>query len=427
MNIKLFFSTTLVFLMSALLFTNSVSAKTTENTSNYNSKGLTSLDDLPSWFTKSLAREKLLKTRSTFKLKEFNVNKKVKGKLKLVDVADGTWYYNIDIGASSPVECYILSEFDGPANSLYAILDNALTVGIPELNKKPLSSKHNLALGSGVINGTPYLLLDILYVVGEGDQKVSGVLKGLSAETGDTLQICMHNEIGYRKTFFSAFESFVEAISEKQTKPEFFDTVMQFTLNDIPVGYSRERFSKDAEGDIQIELESSILIPVDASSISRVDTESKSWSTPDGALINENVYSIENSALSASLSLSSEEDKWKVDGELQGKEVEYELEYTDWLLSNYGSYLALLALNKSDEISAEYNMWLSDADPSSSLKVSINKVLDNPESNFKMDMGPLEVKFLADDNGVFLNGTMEQGPMKMKLKQLYVKGQPSLP
>lgn len=387
---------------------------------------LVELEQFPNWFKESMAREIEVNKETRVTIEKFNVDQNVKGKVKLIEEADGTWYYNIDIGTASPVECYVFEDFDGTANSFYAIMEHSLK-GVEEINKKSLSAQFNYAIDSGLIGKTPYLLLDLLYNLGEGEAKVAGVLKGISVQTERTLQVCIHNEIGYRKTFFDTVESFIEAIVANESKFEFFEPIYQFTINGIPVGYAREKYSTDADGDVNIQKDTAFIIPVDASSISRTDSVAVEWSNPDGSLINADMNSIENGAITSQFAISFVNDQWLVEGQLQGKPITSVLEHDGWLISGFGSFLETAILRKSKLTSAEFNIWIPEADPTTVMKLIISKIPNNDDANVKIDMGPISMMFLADDNGIFKQGTMDRGPMKIGIKLLSVKGKPSLP
>lgn len=406
-------------IVSSLLLTLLMSSTT-------NAKDLMNVESFPDWFKDSMARESELKETSTLKIEQYSVNSNIKGKLTLEDDSDDMHYYTIDIGSTSPVECYVFTEFDGPASSLHLLFENSFP-SIESLNDKSLSGKSNYSIDSGVIGNTAYLSLDILYNLGEGSEKVAGVLKGLSAQTGNTLQICLHNEIGYRQTFFGIFESFVQAFLENEVNPNFFEALYQVSINDIPMGYVQESYEKDADGDVAIRNETSLLIPVDASSIARTDSLSRSWSRPDGSLINATEYVIENDVLKSQFSLDYSDDAWQVTGELQGKAVTKKLDHDSSFLSGFGSYVELENLRNSESESGEFHMWSPTADPTSALSVVLSKLSDNDNANFKIDMGAMVMKFLADEQGVFRKGTIEQGPISMQMELIYSKGAPKLP
>lgn len=308
---------------------------------------------------------------------------------------------------------------------MYAIVESSVT-NIEVLNKKPLSQKLNYAVGSGMSGSTPYLVFDTLYLLGEGEEKVTGVLKGLSAETDQSLKLCIHNEVGYRKTFLKVFESFLSAFTDNTEELGFYDAVYQVTFNDYPVGYAYEKYSVDADGDILAKSGAALLVPVDASSISRSDEKITSWSRPDGSLINKTIHSITNSKLESSFALEPKDDKWFVKGELQGKEVNEELNYKDWLLSEYGMNLSVLNLKKSDEQSAEYYIWEPEVDPVNATKLVISKIEGELDANIKINNGPMLFESLIDENGIFRSGSMELGPVKMQLESVYSRGKPVL-
>ncbi len=390
-----------------------------------NAVDLIDLGDFPAWFTDAMAREVTVANTSDFELTALSAKGKVPGALSLEEQEEGYWYYNINIGTGSPVECYVFTEFDGPANSLNAIIKHNLQ-GAEALNGKSLSGQFNYAIDSGLTGATPYLQLDTLYMLGEGADKVSGVIKAMSAQTEQSLQICTHNEIGYRATFRSVFDAFVQAFAQPHDAATFFSPVYRVSINGMHVGFSREVFSVDSDGDVGIENYSAYIFPVDASSVATSDNVSTSWSRADGSLINANQYAIENSTLASRYAISYNEDAWYVEGELQGKAISGKLDYNSWLLSGLGSYLETEILKQSEKTSATFHMWAPDADPLSALEVNLSKI-DSPNANFKLDMGALVMEFQAKEHGIFEQGTLSRGALKMQMELIYLHGKPVLP
>ncbi|MBQ4829507.1 hypothetical protein J8L84_09455 [Alteromonas sp. MMG017] len=386
---------------------------------------LVNINDFPDWFKDAMGRDTKVTNTSPIEIADFQVNSPVLGQATLQDAADGTWYYTIDIGTGAPVECYAFSEFDGPANSLYSVAEYSLS-GVEALNEKKLSGQFNYAMDVGVVDATPYLSLDTLYTVGEDDEKVSGLLKGLSAETDNSLQVCIHNEMGYQNAFVAVFKSFVRAFTAGQPSSEFYKSTYQVLINDIPMGFTREKYIEDNEGDIEIEVGTAFIIPVDETSIARSDSVAFSWSSPDGALINASEYTIENSTMASSFNIDYVEDAWQIKGELQGKPVEMELAHKDWLLSSYGSYLESVKMLNSDTNSGSFYMWTADADPTAAIEVVITEMANNPNGNIKIDMGPMVMTMLSDKKGIISKGIMQQGGLKMDMVLMHFEGNPIL-
>ena len=392
-----------------------------------NAEYLINLADFPDWFQQSMARETSVETSGKMVIERLNVDAQVKGKPVLQDSGStDVWYYTMDIGSDSPVECYAFLEFDGAANSLHAIVEHSLG-GAEQINGKALSGRFTLGLDMGMVGDTPYLQLDTLYNLGEGGEKVAGVLKGLSGQTEQSLQICVHNEMGYQQAFFDVFSSFVQAFTANDQQPELYEATYRMTINGIPVGYSQEKHTIDQDGDIATVLRDAMITPVDQVAVSRSDSQTLEWSRPDGSLINAREYTIENGQLASQFAISSAEDAWQVTGQMQGKEVSATLEYNSWLLSSFGNYTETALLLASDAPSADYHIWLSDADPTSALPVTFTKIDELPDANLQFDLGPLTLKYLATENGSFEKGSIAQGGAVLILEKVYSKGQPVMP
>lgn len=390
-------------------------------------KDLIDINTFPEWFQNDMQRELTISDSSTITIDALEVIGKVPGKATLAESGDGYWYYLIDIGTGSPLECYSFTSFDGPANSLYAVVEVGLS-GVEELNKKTLSGQYNMAIDTGVINNTPFLSLDTLYILdGENKERVTGLIKGLSAETEQSLQVCMHNELGYRDSFYRVFESFVKLFQKSHPGSTFFEPVFRLSFNGIPIGFGYESHSVDQDGDIKTHTKTALLTPVDASNVSRTDGVDISWSTAEGALINASTHTIENSTLNSQFDLSQSEGKWQVAGEMQGKPVSAVLSHEGALLSDYGSYLVSLDLLDSEQGQVSQSMWVAEADPVTVTEVSFSKITDNEEANLKMDMGPFALQFLSDNKGILRKGSMAQGPVTLDIELISVVGEPVLP
>ncbi len=379
--------------------------------------------DFPEWFQKSLKTETKIKKKSQLKIDALKVNSKVLGKAKLAESGDGYLYYTIEFGSDSPAECYVLSSFDGRANSLYSILDGA-TQDIAEAHEKALTGKFNFAQNAGIIGSIPYLSLDLLYHLGEGQEKLTGLLKGYSAQLGDTLQVCVHNEVGNRASFFSIFESFLKALNTQPFEKPFFEIVYQTSVNGIPAGIALESYKKDKDGDVEINYETAVLMPVDAFSMASSDTAAKSWSTPEGDLINANSYSVENAILSFSYSLNYENETWIAEGESQGKEQRFELSHKGPLPSQYGSYFISSDFLKSDAKETNLTMWMPEIDPSSAVTTKLRKISNNKEVNVEFDLGVINMKTQLDKHGVASLVKMQQGPVEIQLHAVHQEGKP---
>lgn len=383
------------------------------------------LDSFPKWFKDAAARNVDVKKQSKIKIPELGIDGQVYGKASLNTTGDNFWYFTIDIGTDVPVECYVFTAFDGPSNSLYGVVRESLK-SVETIYKKPITNTMNYSINVGVIDSAPYLSLDTFYSAGEGSEMVSGVLKAMSALSGDNLQICLHNELGYEASFEKVYTSFVSAFEQAQAKDEFYSVIYKLSINGMPMGFGSEKMSKDQDGDVYSAIASSMLVPVDASNVSRADSMASEWSTPDGNLINQNKYSVENGALSMQFDVSWVNDAWNVEGQLQGKDVAFTLEHKESISSLYGSYLETVKLLQSDDESSEIYMW-NELNPSAIQTVVSTKLKDRDDANIQTNYGPLVIESLSNEYGVPQSGTIKQGPALIKLDLMTTSGLPVLP
>lgn len=390
---------------------------------NTHASNLQNVKDYPEWFQKAMLAEAELKKTTNIEIEALGMKGKVLGDFTLQDQDPTYWYYTVNIGSTTPIECYAFTSYDGPANSLHNIMAMSIE-NTAQASKMKLDSTVNFAVNSGVVDDTPFISADTLFTISDDKEVLSGVVKGRAAETSQSLQVCVHNEIGYKGTFNLVFSSFVEAFTKSEPDIEFFEVVYQMSVNGINAGFVEETYTTDADGDVQIKNSSVMLMPIDLSSFMRVDSMSESWSNSDGSLINANEYNVQNGVLASQFAIENKDGGWQVSGQMQGKEVNETLEHDGWLLSGYGSYSELMVLRSSEKTSDDYFMWSSSVDPGSAIQVKLSQIPNNPNVNFEVDMGPIVMQFLADEKGVFQKGMLNQGPLKLGMKLIHSRGAP---
>ena len=379
----------------------------------------------PNWFKDAMARESDLSETSTLDIHYYNIHTPVKGNISLVYEDERLLQYSLDIGADAPAECYVIYEHSGLATAISKLTDLQVAT-VAENNEKPLTSRFVYAIDAGMVSDTPYLSLDTLITLGEGEEKSVGMVKALAAQTNDSLQACFHSSIGFRDTFDEAFESFVQAFTEGETNPEFFETIYKMSIGPRIIGYAREKYSLDADGDVSGTKDSALLIPVDQTNLMTSDSKAISWSHPDGTLINQFNSSVDNGELSSRYTIQHDGTAWRVEGELQGKTIAAELDYNGPLVSDYGSYLGYADLLASDDEQLTMPAWISEADPTAVTEMQVRKVSDGDGANLELTMGSMLIRFVSDEHGVSDNGVLRQGPLEFYFDKLYQKGTPQL-
>ncbi|MEM9257122.1 MAG: hypothetical protein AAGA91_16890 [Pseudomonadota bacterium] len=379
-------------------------------------------ENLPEWLRVAVSNDKTVEGSTPIIIEELSVSGAVQGKATLVEQDEEVLYYQIDIGTDTPVECYSLATFDGPANSLYGML-SVTTDAIAQSQKKPLLATYNFASDVGVVDHTPYLGLELMFLIGEDASPIMSMVKGFSAEVGDRLQLCIHQEIGYRSAFFSVFESFVTAFTSTESDPGFFANVFLYAIGDMPVGYAMDTFSFDEDDDVYNRSTQSLLIPTDETSVSSTDFVLHEWSSVDGAIISSDRYTIENGELASEFELWVEDDQWQVAGQLQGKTLNTTLQHDSGLLSGFGQYLEAARIRTTDQTESEFFTFVAEADPTAAIPIVLEEIKGNEDANLRMTMGPMQIDALLDGNGIFREMKVSQGPLVLTMSSLYSKGE----
>ena len=393
--------------------------------SSVQSQNATDTNSMPDWFRDALSREANTNSSARLVIPELNVSDEVLGNFELEQQDDGFWYYVSEVEDSSPIECYLYTDFDGAANTLYSVIDYELEY-VGETYEQEVTDRKNFGLDVGIVGRTPYITLDTLFNVESDGEKVAGLVKAIVSQTEKSLQVCIHNAVGFEDTFHLRAKSLISAVAKGENSDVFFEPVYKLAMNGVPVGFARESYSFDEEGDVFLERVQSLVVPVGESSLSRTDTSAIEWSFADGALINANTYSVVNGEVESNFSLLVDDnDDWVVEGQLQGKEIKETLAHDDWILSSYGSYLSTQSLLESDRSSLEFNMWIEDADPGAVTPVTFKKLDENTTANVGITMGPITVDYFADEDGIIQHGLSSQANISVALDIMSVHGTPS--
>ena len=381
-------------------------------------------EQLPDWFSKSLVKEAKDLPRTRLSLPAFPINATGLGTWSEAQSEDNYWYFTVDIGSESPVECWAFQEYDGLANSLVNMMKYAVNNVSANLNKT-LESQYNFSLDVSNLGNVPVFSYDILYNLGETDERVSGLMKGMSAESANGLQVCLHNEIGYRETFKDVFTSFVNAVDRSANVKPFFFAINGMKMQGERVGIVSEKFSIDADGDVEIVEATSLILPVDANTVSSTDSLARSWSRIDGTLINTYEYTVENGEVMSSMGLSRTEGTWVIEGEIQGKKVNSELSYDDVFTSNFGAYLETQKLANSDQDSLSYNTWSLEGDPTQPTPtVMYKKSQKNGLLELVAEIESFKIEYTVDEDFIMQRAKVEMGPIDYSVMPMYVSGKP---
>ena len=382
-------------------------------------------EDWPDWLKQAMARETAGLATTPVRLADGQYRFEIAGKAGEPGAFDGGWYIESDIGGDGPLECYLITDSTDLAK---------LVVNLAEINMEAQAEGYGGAIGNrsvaaldaGAIEGAPYLALEWMYTIGEAPEALLGLTKIRAASNGDIAQACAHNVVGYRETFRDAFENFVRSTSQSTaaTKPYYEEIAVQ-RLGTQPVGIALATYTIDSDGDTQVLMSMSSLVPVGPGSVSYEDTSTVSWSTPEGLLINSVAANSQNGELVTNLQIGRNEDgDWLVAGMFQNKDLEVVIDGATEPLSEVGQMQVARSLFAGEETEAAFPVWLADADPTRILDGRLVRKAADDGLAGQLVLGPMAFDARFDATGALTRAEMQMGAAVISINRIWHRGAP---
>lgn len=338
-----------------------------------------------------------------------------------------TYYTQLNIGSSVPMECTFYIEAQDLASSLSA--NSSLMFDFLAQRFDEIVGREIEKVDAGAVDGSPYLALSWLYRGRKGNDVSMGQVKQRVGNRGAGSVYCGHNEAGYSQAFARAFDSILASLqwAEPSAIP-FYAEVIVTEVQGRRFGVARSTLTWDEDGDVRAEESLSMLLPVDTQTFSTTDSYSIDFSTPEGRLINQLEIETQQGEITTNLDFDPAEDgSWTVSGIFQGKELSAQIEPQE-LLSAYGQALAVRDFLKDPQAKGELSLpsWIPDADPTTIQPVTMDFGERTDQGiSVKINMGPILMDALTDNQGSILSANIELGAITMTLRRIHVEG--SLP
>jgi hypothetical protein len=381
---------------------------------------------LPEWFTTAMAQEKSkLKSTKVSVGDGFFTSQMAGKRMGKPQPLDGGWYMQSNIGTASPLECWVFESTVDPA-TLAANVAKAGMQSAEQANGK-LDNLQLHSVDAGAYDNAPYLALEWLYTVGEPPNALAGLAKVRVAVLPGATLACGHNMMGFRETFANAFETMVRQAKVSTEPTHYYEEVLVQKIGGQPVGFAHTTFTLDEDGDTNILMLESMLIPVDGATLTTSDTWHSAFSRTDGSLINQVTATSENGELTTQLALEPMGDgTWAVSGVFQGKEVYEEIPGNAQPMSEIGQMHAVQHLLADDEAGdVTMTVWVPTADPTRFLEAGVSMPAEGRDEGYgTLTLGPLAIAAQFDQSGSLLTGRMDAGPADMVMERVWADGTP---
>lgn len=337
-----------------------------------------------------------------------------------------SWYLSLGIGGDAPIDCWVHDSDLDLASSLVGFSKTsfgAISEQLGETRQRGIEK-----VDAGALAGGPFLAVEWIYRVGDGNQARLGEIKHLAVSKAGHTVYCQHNEVGYEKTFRSVVEGLVRGlVYAKSAAPKpYYEEISVMTLHDMRVGVEHVALVQDEDGDTRIDLRSFDLIPVDAETFQTSDSYGVEFVRRDGTLINQMHVESVNGELATQLKLDPEKGGWRVHGTYQQKPLEARIDGAQRLGSWLGEVLSVRREIAKKGVGGEVVLarWVPDADPTRLLeeRIAILEHVDGDRFRTALDLSGIEAEILADRSGSAASGSVEMGHIQMRFQRIFALG-----
>lgn len=337
--------------------------------------------------------------------------------------------FGIDIGSANPIACTVHQEELDLASALFAFSHSTFEATAARVGG--IEQKRIAGVDAGTVGSSPFLAVEWLYGVRQEGTLRVGQIKHFVAWKGAGTLYCQHDEVGYSASFRRIVEGLLREL-EIGAKPEqdpFYEEITRMSVGEMHIGVQRVALTRDADGDVRIDVRASLVVPADNGSLQTNDSYGVEFARPDGSLINQTHVEVENAELASHLELEPiDPEGWTVRGTFQQKPLDTRLAPDRRMaISWLGEALALRRAIESQGVGARVLLarWVPDADPTRLVEetISIRERVADDRFRSEVVIGGVQAEILADRSGSAAAGSMRMGFIEMHFERIFVAGQ----
>lgn len=386
-------------------------------------------DAEPDWLVAARAREGTpsapQRLESSDKAVSFTVPARVAEPLSFTD---GAYSFGLDIGSAVPMSC----EISAGGSDLAAFLEATSTYLFSNANdnaKGTVEAKAPEAIDAGAVGGAPFMAVNWVYRIKADGKPRLGVVKQAAANRHDHTVYCSHDDVGYARSFAAAFRSVVDtlAIADAPAAPRYLaiDTV---TIGGQRVGVQVSTLDADADGDLRLVGQVSLLLRTGANALSGTEEATVQWVRPDGALLNGAYIAKQGAEITSELRLEPAGEAWSVSGRFQGKDLEQQLPAgtkPDSALQGSWAIRDLVRAPEPAGKSVTSRTWVASVDPFRLLDITttLTAPIDPDRFGARQTVGSIAAEMVLDRaTGDLARASLPIGPQRMELERVHTAG-----
>ncbi|HKQ61947.1 MAG TPA: hypothetical protein VJS92_11705 [Candidatus Polarisedimenticolaceae bacterium] len=383
----------------------------------------------PAWLAAARAREGELRKPKEIQSSDHFFRARVPAKLAgKIEPDQGAYLVRLDASTGAPVECLVFQEAQDLAGFLRAAA-KASYEAIEQARGK-VAAKAVERVDAGAIGGSPFLAVDWTHrIENPGQPPAVGMLKQLAAAKDGHAIYCVHDEVGYARTFRSLAEALIDSLvfAGPAQPPPYRSEISTLSTQGMRVSVDRVTYTRDADGDTKIEHMTASLLPRETG-LSSSDEVLIQWVRGDGSLINSFSVSSSDGEVATELKLDPRDGgQWAVSGKFKARPFEAQLPVAKpaTILGDALQLQARLAAPDAVGSVLRAQTWLPGVDPGrlQSQELSIVRALGDGRFAARLKMAELAADLVVDGQGSAVSGTITLGPVRLELERVFAAGE----
>ncbi|WP_437738156.1 hypothetical protein [Sorangium sp. So ce1335] len=322
----------------------------------------------------------------------------------------------IPLGTASQVECFVYN----------TMLDSGEVMRnfIELLDPEKVEVSRVVPWEISVHRESPAVFVQALYLAPTGAGKAAGLLKiALHADKAHPIA-CLHDEVGYVRTFERLAKGLFDSFESKSAapKPEYTDTVI-LRLDKTPVGFETSDLFKDEDGQRRWLSRSALLIPRDPRTLLIEDEASNVLIDPQGRLKGGIWIETSQGKANHRIELSQKKNfQYEYAGEVEGKKIQgtFTPAAKAWLASpvTTASDLARL-LKKNGPFDLKQQEYMPNVDPTKPVDVQYAR---DASGAVTVNVSSVRMVGSLAPDGRPESFEVSAGPPKLTLQRAYTRG-----
>jgi len=329
-----------------------------------------------------------------------------------IDVID------IPIGTKAAVRCQVFYEALDAAGTLYGVIrDSAGKV----------EYKSIVPSGVSLNGGIPSTFLETVYFFDVSGGKGAGGLKMAVQVREQESLLCLHDELGYRRTFKDISTAFFSSFKPKDAQPKVttYTEMSKAKLGDIDVGFTWARIAPgEKPGEREYTVSNTTLIPTSPKDV--IFEDSYEVYAYDAKNVLQTGTWVEGNGGEVTLKIGLKregEGKYSYQGELKGKPIKGLLKAPNGIATS----LDIAArLKKKLKAGAPFELKLSEyhpsIDPAAVIDVTYRHQKGDPARQVVVTMNDRAMTAEVDDEGMAKSAWFQVGKQRLVIERLKSEG-----